>query len=769
MQSLPLFGTGIRAISDIVTRQRRVNCVYDVRVDQDRTSIVLLGTPGSIEWVTLESSPIRGWHVVADILYVCANDKLYAVTYTGVSTLVASGIPEFGNVDMADNSTQLILVTGGQGYVYNISTNALTNITDPYFPVGATSVIFLNGRFVVNKPGTRQFYVSGLLDGLNWTYLGSTAIFGAKENTSDLLVRVGNVNGQLVLYGSQSVEFWQDVGTSPLPYQRINGATQSWGLAAPLSTASVGNTEYFLGFSPNGGLAVIRLNGYAPEPVSDSDLNTLFSSFTTVSDAVALTYTVYGHPIYQITFPSEDRSFAYDVKTNIWHEAQTGVEEQGRHFARYGVTFGGKNYVSDETSGTIYYLDKDVYTDNEEPIKRQVFTRHIRNQGNELALSELFLDFETGVGAEPPDSPVGQTAYTTPGTYTFTVPDGVTSLCVVCVGGGGSGAASGEVGIAGTSGGDSSFGAVVTAGGGLGGSILPAAMASGGSGSALSSTVGGGNGGAGAPGDTVTSGGGGGGAGGYSGPGGDGGAPGSSGSGGGGGGGTWADPVAAYPVGGGGGGVGILGEGASGAGGALSSLATYGGGGGSGGASGGAGGFLSFNGRPGGLYGGGGGGSGGGVSSFTGGGGGGGLRYVNNVSVSPGATYAVTVGAGGIAPTYDPGEGGGTAGGNGGDGAVRIIWGAGRSFPSTNTADLPVQDATAVVENPQVMLRISRDGGRTFGNERWIPLGRVGEYYARVVLRRLGSARDFVVQITVTDPVKFVLASGSVSLESGDD
>ena len=76
MQNLPLFGTGVRSISDIVTRQRRVNCRYDVRTDQDRASIVLLGTPGSVEWVTLGDYPIRGWHVVANTLYVCANNAL---------------------------------------------------------------------------------------------------------------------------------------------------------------------------------------------------------------------------------------------------------------------------------------------------------------------------------------------------------------------------------------------------------------------------------------------------------------------------------------------------------------------------------------------------------------------------------------------------------------------------------------------------------------------------------------------------------------------
>ena len=35
--------------------------------------------------------------------------------------------------------------------------------------------------------------------------------------------------------------------------------------------------------------------------------------------------------------------------------------------------------------------------------------------------------------------PIGQVEYITPGSYSWTVPDGVTSVCVVCVGGGGGG------------------------------------------------------------------------------------------------------------------------------------------------------------------------------------------------------------------------------------------------------------------------------------------------------------------------------------------
>lgn len=398
MQTIPLFGSGIRSVSDIVTRQRRVNCLYDPRKDQDRAGVVILGTPGSRVWITLPMSPIRGWHVVGSTLYVCAADRLYSVDTSGSYTQVASGIGGTGYVDIDDNTIELLIVTGGTGYVFTIATGVLAAITDVNFPFGASSVAYINGRFIVNKPNTRQFYVSGLLNGALWTYLSSTAILGSKENNSDLLVRVGNLNGTLILWGALSIEFWQDIGASPLPYQRINGATQSWGLAAPLSDVEVGNTRIFLGYSPDGGLAVIRLNGFVPEMITDSDLNTLFSSFSTVSDAVAFTYTVYGHPIYQLTFPTENRSFAYDSTTGIWHEAQTGAAEVARHFANYGITFNSKNYVTDPTSGVIYLLDKDVYTDNGTTIRRQIFTRHIRSEGNQITLSEVFLDFETGVG-----------------------------------------------------------------------------------------------------------------------------------------------------------------------------------------------------------------------------------------------------------------------------------------------------------------------------------------------------------------------------------
>ena len=240
----------------------------------------------------------------------------------------------------------------------------------------------------------------------------------------------------------------------------------------------------------------------------------------------------------------------------------------------------------------------------------------------------------------------GQQAYTTPGTYTWTAPAGVTSVCVVCVGGGScngaalayrnnitvvpgtgysvvvgeAGASTSGPGTAYSDGEDSTFsdGTNTTiAEGGSGATQTPATPSG--------TYDGGGNGGI--SGEGIGSVGyGGGGAGGYSGNGGNnkGFSPWSSdGAGGGGAGGAWA-----YWA---GGGVGIMGEGANGV------ATSENGGGGSGGSAGNGEGTS-------------------GAGSSTGG-------------------------------EYGGGGSGRWAGNKGGHGAVRIIWGDGRAFPSTLTAD----------------------------------------------------------------------------------
>ena len=292
--------------------------------------------------------------------------------------------------------------------------------------------------------------------------------------------------------------------------------------------------------------------------------------------------------------------------------------------------------------------------------------------------------FNTADGALAALAEPGQSEYTTPGTYSFVAPSGVYTISAVVIGGGGRGRFSSSGGGGGGGGGlrwintlpvtpgETLTITVGNAGTGtqtaptagspsiitraLNGNILlqanggsaagaPYVGGDGGSGTELGSgpfggIVGGGNGGGGGTG-AISVGAGGGGAGGYSGNGGNGGSaltetsgnPGAPGTGGGGGGGGASGGA---DTGGGGGGTGVLGEGLSGlAGEAVGTTDGRGGGAGSSASN-----ATRAPLAPGGPYGGGG----------------------------PGGDNQVIIGAG--------------------TGAVRIIWGTGRAFPSTNTGNL---------------------------------------------------------------------------------
>ena len=72
-------------------------------------------------------------------------------------------------------------------------------------------------------------------------------------------------------------------------------------------------------------------------------------------------------------------------------------------------------------------------------------------------------------------------------------------------------------------------------------------------------------------------------------------------------------------------------------------------------------------------------------------------------------------------------------------------------------------------QDPQAMLRWSNDGGSTYSNEHWVSIGKVGKYRNRAIWRRLGTARDRIFEVVITDPVKAVIVSANLKAEEGEN
>jgi hypothetical protein len=413
MKPIPLFGWGVNAYSSYVSRQRRLNCFYEIRKDGDKNQMIVRGTPGVTTYITLPTAPIRGWHVVSNILYVAAGLTLYSVAINGAFTAIGGfDIASTGNVAMSDNGVQLLCVDGAAGYIYTIVTGVYAQtalnaagsfgkITDVNFPNGASSVCFLDGRLIVNRPNSRQFYVSEFYDGTGWTNVYSLPTYGTKDNNSDRLISVSVLNGILHLHGEQSTEFWQNVGSTPLPFARVSGATRNLGIASQYSLAYIDDVQLFLGQSLFGGYVEVTLmQGFNMTRVSTEDIDNIIRGFTVWQDAIGFGYILDGHKMYQLTFPSAARSFLYDVSTQFWYDLQSGVGLTGRHIANFGITFNSFTYITDSTTGRIYKLDPNVYTDNGALIKRQVTSKHVTMAGNRFSIDEMYLDMETGTGLQ---------------------------------------------------------------------------------------------------------------------------------------------------------------------------------------------------------------------------------------------------------------------------------------------------------------------------------------------------------------------------------
>jgi len=71
--------------------------------------------------------------------------------------------------------------------------------------------------------------------------------------------------------------------------------------------------------------------------------------------------------------------------------------------------------------------------------------------------------------------------------------------------------------------------------------------------------------------------------------------------------------------------------------------------------------------------------------------------------------------------------------------------------------------------NPQAMLRWSNDGGSTWSNEHWTGVGQTGKYRNRAIWRRLGTARDRIFEVVVTDPVNFVIISANLKVQGAEN
>lgn len=385
-----LFGVGLQSKTLNVSAQRRLNLYLDIRPEEDGVRVVAHCTPGLTLFYNLGDTAGRGIHALGDYLYVVHRGTLWQINNAGVATNRGSLLTTSGRVYITDDGTYLMLVDGQYGYTFNTATNAFAQITDVDY-VAANTVTWQDRYFIQDKVNSGRFYISALGDPTSWDALD----FANAEANPDNLVRVMSDHSELLLFGEVTTEFWGDSGAADFPYVRLGSAVVEWGLAARESLTKFQSSVMFLGRNRMGECQVVLLDGYTPKPVGSDDFLDAINRYSTVSDATAFSYMLNGHPFYQINFPTAGKSWLYDGKTNAWSELQS---DTGRHRCNLATLYLGKTYCTDYANGKIYKLDPTTFTDNGTSIAREIVSRHLESD-KYLAINQLWIDMETGVGA----------------------------------------------------------------------------------------------------------------------------------------------------------------------------------------------------------------------------------------------------------------------------------------------------------------------------------------------------------------------------------
>ena len=70
-------------------------------------------------------------------------------------------------------------------------------------------------------------------------------------------------------------------------------------------------------------------------------------------------------------------------------------------------------------------------------------------------------------------------------------------------------------------------------------------------------------------------------------------------------------------------------------------------------------------------------------------------------------------------------------------------------------------------DDPQAMLQWSDDGGKTWSNEHWSPIGKIGSYLTRVQWNRLGMFRQRQYKVEISDPIPVAIVGAYAEVENG--
>ncbi len=386
---IPFGLNSYRSGSRQISSQRCLNMYAERQQKGSKTEVSVRGAPGIVSFATCGNGPVRGVHEFQDQLYAVSGSYFYSVSEDGTATNLGGVISGGTNrVSMDDNGDQLCIVDGERGYVYDES-GGFRLITDADFHP-ANSVTGIDGFMAFDRAGTNEIFISDSLDAT-----GYSDFFASAESKSDDVLAVLNHLQLLHIFGSRTIEFWQNIGAANFPFRRVPGGVINTGVAGSRAFGRDDNTVYLQGDDRIG----YKISGLKLEKITTPAIDERWQSFPSVSDTEVFGYTFEGHKF--IVYNINDESWVYDISTGLFHERSSRDINNtilGRWRGNCSAIAYGKTMIGDRFSGAIGYLDRATFTEFGAQIVGEVTSQPLYGGGKYVTMPWLEVNLENGVG-----------------------------------------------------------------------------------------------------------------------------------------------------------------------------------------------------------------------------------------------------------------------------------------------------------------------------------------------------------------------------------
>jgi hypothetical protein len=369
-----------------------------VKPEGARGVVALYPAPGLIAKITsLPAAEVRAMYVLPGgaSMLVVVGQTLYLVSSSFTTSTIGLLNTSAGQVSICDNRIAAYLVDGANRYTYTLSTGAFATIaaSDGAF-TGADKCDYIDDFIVYNSPGSNQWAATSALSTVT-----PALSFSSKDSSSDNIVTLIADHREVFVIGERTTEVWVNVGAFPFPFSRIPGTSLQHGCVAKNTICRLGESIAWLSQDVRGQAIMIQLDGYRPKRISTHAIEVDIGSGV-ISDAIAFTYQQEGHEFLVLTLPTQDKTWVYDLATEMWHQRawRDNSNVLHRHRANCAAVFQGLNLVGDYANGIIYSLDLNTYTDNGQPILRLRRTPHVTQDLKRIFYDFLQIQFQPGVG-----------------------------------------------------------------------------------------------------------------------------------------------------------------------------------------------------------------------------------------------------------------------------------------------------------------------------------------------------------------------------------